>query len=153
MYGFLGYRFSTEKLAYLGRDLLANLVLFFFCLYIPTSKRENEKKICLPYLFANASRTSILLGRWSCIVTYYSYFTEWVSYVFLWGQVLRRREYEDSRRCLWRKERACVWEGKVANFFILPLQNNARQGQRVICYFMEQLWGNHGSNSDSLESS
>lgn len=52
-----------------------------------------------------------------------------------------------------KKERACNWEDKVANFFILPLQSNARQGQRVICYFMEHQWANHDSNSDSLESS
>ena len=45
------------------RELLAYLVLVFFCLYIPTSKKQNERNICLSHLLANASRTSILLGR------------------------------------------------------------------------------------------
>lgn len=52
-----------------------------------------------------------------------------------------------------RKGRACSWEGKVARDFILSLQSNAGQGQRVICYCVEQLRANHGGNSNSLESS
>lgn len=52
-----------------------------------------------------------------------------------------------------RKGRACNWEGKVASDFILPLQSNARQGQRVIYYYVKQLRANHGGNSNSLESS
>lgn len=51
-----------------------------------------------------------------------------------------------------RKGRACNWEDKVASDFLLPLQSNAGQGQRVICYCVEQLWANHGGNSNSLES-
>lgn len=134
-----------------------SLLCIFFLFFSPDLKKRKWKKN-LPLNLLVHLGILIPLERQPCIVICYLYFTvgEFIM-VSCEGRFGLKENLKTLDHCNWwdlsKQKKGMQLEGQTANFFILSTQSNVREGHRVTCYFIGQMWAYCGNNSSTLKSS